>query len=416
MVKKSTSTKSDKLSVTFLVFYTLATIGLYAALLTPVIIGLSLKMATIDPAHKENSLALVLGVGAALALVSNPFFGKLSDRTRSRFGMRRPWLVGGSLFGLLGLLIIATSTSVGMVLVGWCVAQTAFNAALAALTAVLPDQISERRRGTVSGFLGIAISIGVLAGIFLAQAVGNNQFLLFMAPGAGGVLLVLIFSFVLKDRKLSLNTKLPIYSFVEFLKSFWLNPLKNRDYTWAWLSRFILFLGIATFTSYQTYFLLDKLHVAENDVAIKVFIATLISSVIVVIASIIGGALSDKLQRRKGFVVIAALIYAAALYILATADSISMFFVGAAIAGLGQGIYLAVDLALVTMVLPNKKDSAKDLGIFNIANAAPQSIAPAIAPFFLAINGPRNYTSLFIAGVVFAVIGALCVMPIRRVK
>ena len=80
-----------------------------------------------------------------------------------------------------------------------------------------------------------------------------------------------------------------------------------------------------------------------------------------------------------------------------------------AITGIGQGAYLAVDLELVT-------DAAKDLGVFNIANALPQSIAPAVAPLFLAVGGPNNYVSLFVAAALFAGIGRSRSPPVRSVR
>lgn len=97
-----------------------------------------------------------------------------------------------------------------------------------------------------------------------------------------------------------------------------------------------------------------------------------------------------------------------------------MFFVAAAIMGVGIGAFFAVDLALITDVLPDREHTAaKDLGLFNIANSLPQSVAPAIAPLFLAIGGSAghaNYTALFIAGGVFSVIGACLIAPIRAVR
>jgi len=87
-----------------------------------------------------------------------------------------------------------------------------------------------------------------------------------------------------------------------------------------------------------------------------------------------------------------------------------------AVVGLGIGLHMSVDLALVLDVLPDDTDVARDLGVFNIANALPQSIAPAIAPFFLALGAGQNYTALFLAAAGFAVLGALAVRPVRGVR
>jgi MFS family permease len=104
---------------------------------------------------------------------------------------------------------------------------------------------------------------------------------------------------------------------------------------------------------------------------------------------------------------IAACIYAAGLALVALVSSFDLFLVAMAICGIGEGSYFAVDLALASAVLPEGgKEAAKDLGVLNIANALPQSLAPAIAPLFLAIVGGGNYTALFIAAAVFAFWGA----------
>ena len=105
-----------------------------------------------------------------------------------------------------------------------------------------------------------------------------------------------------------------------------------------------------------------------------------------------------------------------ALAVIAFAPNYGTFLVGMAIAGAGQGIYIAVDLALVTDVLPSPETAARDLGVFNIASAGPQSLAPSVAPLFLAIAGPANFVSLFTAAAIFAGIGALAIIPLRKVR
>ena len=127
--------------------------------------------------------------------------------------------------------------------------------------------------------------------------------------------------------------------------------------------------------------------------------------------------LSDRTGRRKPFVFGAAAVVGVGLTMLALTTTLPVFYVAAAVMGIGIGAYFAVDLALITDVLPDREHkAAKDLGLFNIANSLPQSVAPAIAPLFLLIGGGGNYTALFIAGGVFAVIGALLIAPIRAVK
>jgi MFS family permease len=388
------------------------------ALLTPVVVALALRVAEIDAKGEAADLSLILGVGAIFALIANPLFGKLSDRTRSRFGMRRPWIVGGLITGVIGLLLISRAPGIPVILVGWCIAQTGFNALLAVEVAVLPDQVPEEQRGTVSGVLGMCQNVGVVAGVFLAQAVAaRSTFLLFMLPAIVCLVLVLFFVFVLRDRRLDRNQSLPPYGLNQFLRSFWVNPVRYPDYGWNWAGRFLIFMGLATLLSYQVFYLLNHLHEKPSGVGTLVFYSVLVQTVLIVIASNLGGVLSDRARRRKIFVIIAAVIYAVGLAGVALAGSFTIFLVAIAISGIGQGVYLAIDLALAAAVLPEGgKEAAKDLGVLNIANALPQSLAPAIAPIFLAIGGGNNYTALFTAAAIFALLGALAIQRIKGVR
>ncbi len=133
-------------------------------------------------------------------------------------------------------------------------------------------------------------------------------------------------------------------------------------------------LGTAFLTTYQPFYLTDKLGLPDSEVPGLIFRSMLVQSSMVVALSVIGGRLSDALQRRKAFVLGGAIVYALGLWIVALADSYATFLAGMAATGIGHGLYFAVDLALVTEVLPDReRDAAKDLGILNITNALPQS-------------------------------------------
>ena len=179
----------------FISLYALAYIGTILLFLAPLLVSLALKINSLVGIERApNSLALVTGIGALLAMFANPFFGRLSDRTSSRLGMRRPWMIIGLAGGSLGVLVVAVAPSIAVVLVGWCIAQLFFNALLAALVAVLPDQVPTAQRGTVSGVLGVCLPIASVSGTFLVQLFTGNQLTMFLAPCAIGGLLRRCFS------------------------------------------------------------------------------------------------------------------------------------------------------------------------------------------------------------------------------
>ena len=361
-----------------------------------------------------NSLALVAATGSLLAIFGNPFFGKMSDRTSSRLGMRRPWMVIGLVGGSLGILVVALAPNIPVVLVGWCIAQLFFNALLAAMVAVLPDQVPVGQRGLVSGVLGVCMPIASVSGTFLVKLFTGNQLAMFLVPCAIGGFFILLFAVTLNDRRLAKADK-PAWSLREIASTFYVNPRKSPDFAWAFASRFMFVLAYAFLITYQAYYLLEKIGSAEADVPQQIFLGTLVQSAVLVAASLIGGRLSDRTGRRKIFVFTASIVYGLALFVIAIASDFNGFLVGMAISGLGFGMYVAVDLALVVDVLPDPDNAAKDLGVFNIAGALPFSIAPAIAPAILAI-GSGSYGVLYAVAGVCAIIGAVAILPVKGVR
>jgi MFS family permease len=399
----------------FISLYTLAFISTSLMFIAPLLVTLALKVNSLVGIERApDSLALVAGIGALLAMVGNPFFGKMSDRTSSRLGMRRPWMVIGLVGGSLGILIVALAPSIAVVLVGWCIAQLFFNALLAAMVAVLPDQVPTTQRGLVAGVLGVCTPIASVSGTFLVKLFTGSQLAMFVAPCAIGGFFILLFAVTLKDRRLAKADK-PTWSLREFASTFYVNPRRNPDFAWAFASRFMFVLAYAFLVTYQAYYLLDKIGSAKAEVPQQIFLGTLVQSVVVVAASLIGGKLSDRTGRRKIFVLTASVVYGVAMFAIAIASNFNGFLVGMAIGGLGFGIYVAVDLALVVDVLPDKDNAAKDLGVFNMAGALPFSIAPGIAPAILAV-GSGSYGVLYAVAGVCAIIGAIAILPVKRVR
>jgi MFS family permease len=325
----------------FISLYTLAFISTSLLFLAPLLVTLALKVNSLVGIERApSSLAVVTGIGALLAMVGNPFFGKLSDRTTSPLGMRRPWMVIGLVGGSLGILMVALAPNIPVVVVGWCIAQLLFNALLAALVAVLPDQVPPAQRGLVSGFLGVCVPIASVSGTFLVQLFTGNRLAMFLAPCAIGGFFVLLFAVRLHDRRLAKADK-PTWSLREFASTFYVSPRRSPDFAWAFASRFMFVLAYAVLTTYQVYYLLDKIGSAEADVPRQIFLGTLVQSVVVVAASLIGGKLSDRTGRRKVFVLTAATVYGLAMFALAIASDFNGFLVGMAIGGLGFGVYVA---------------------------------------------------------------------------
>jgi MFS family permease len=400
----------------FMFTFLLTVFAFYTALFAPLIASIAVKLGQISSAaDKAVDLGAILAPGAFAALIAAPIFGALSDRTKSRLGRRKLWIVFGALVMGAGLATMALGTSLFALGAGWLLVQIGANAALAATNALLPDLVPEQQRGKVSALMGIALSLALLAGPYITQFTSHNNLLMFLAPWAACPIAIVLLFGAFKDRPAG---QLPAFGLADLGRTFWVNPAKYPDFGWAFLSRFLVFMGVAYFLTYQFIFLSDQLKLDQTAALKALGLSQLITTVVTIIFTLLGGWLSDRIGRRKPVVLAAGLVVALGLLIIATATSMPQFLVGAAVYGVGQGVYFAVDMALVAAVLPNPDDTAKDLGVFNIASAFPQTIAPVIAPVFLSIGAVAggNLPAVFIAGAIFAVIGAFAVLPIRKTR
>ena len=418
------STDADKppVSIGFIAAYALAYMSTTLLFLAPALVSLSVKvndLVGLDAAPKN--LSLVASIGAALSIVANPVFGHLSDRTPGRWGMRRPWMILGLVAGSLGILLVAAAQNVATVAVGWCIAQVFFNALLAAQVAVLADQVPPTQRGVVAGVLGICLPLGSICGTFLVNLFAPHLTAMFLGPCAVAAVFIVLFVVVLPDRRLHPDGRMRATSAASTTshRSRWraraINPRANPDFTWAFISKLMFVMAYAVLATYQAYYLLSHLGVSELKLPHQVFLGTLAQGLVVITASLTGGRLSDRTGRRKVFVLAASAVFGVAMFVVAAADGFNVFLVGMALSGLGLGLYVAVDLALVVDVLPDPDHVAKDLGLFNIAAAVPFSLAPVLAPLLLAVSN-NSYSALFAAAGLSAVLGALAIIPVRGVR
>ncbi|MET1074687.1 MAG: MFS transporter, partial [Umezawaea sp.] len=286
-------------------------------------------------------------------------------------------------------------------------------------SAVIPDQLAPHRRGPASAILGLSLPVGAVVGLFIAQLVSPNLAAMILLPAAIAVVGCVLFAAVLPDRRLAAAER-PPFGARDLLGTFWVNPLRDKDFAWAWLSRLLIFLGVAAIQAYQAFYLIIVLHFAPEEVAGAVFLSTLVLTAAALLFAPAAGKVSDRVGRRKPFVIAAALIFATGLLLAAFASSFPMFLVAMGVVGLGQGVYFAVDIALVTQILPDPANPAKDLGLMNIANTLPASIVPALAPAILSIGAsaeaPRNFAALFTFGAIAGLVGAVLILPIRKAK
>ncbi|MEV5069694.1 MFS transporter [Microbacterium sp. LMI12-1-1.1] len=360
--------------------------------------------------NKVANLAIVATIGAFAAMLAQPIAGQISDRTRTRFGRRAPWIVLGALAGALALVGLAFASSLVGIIVAWTLVQVCYNVAQGPLSAVMPDRVPLKRRGTFAALSGIGLMVGALGG----SIVGS----FFYSSIAVGYIIFAVFALVILTLFVAFNPDYPStelkaepFSLKEFLGTFWVNPVKHPDFFWAFTGRLLLYTGYFAVTGYQLFLLTDYFGVERPEQVIPLL--GLLSLVGILISTVVSGPLSDRVGRRKPFVFASAAVVSLAFLLPWVWQDLNAWMIMTFIAGFGFGMFQAVDTALMSEVLPSAKSFAKDLGVVNIAATLPQTLAPGVAGAIVLIFG---YAGLFPVAIVLGILGALAVWPIKAVR
>ncbi|MFC7575891.1 MFS transporter [Klenkia terrae] len=373
-------------------------------------------VAGIDEAGKIGNLAIVTTVAFVANIFAQPIAGALSDATRSRFGRRTPWMVAGALLTGGFVLGLPMAQSVFTVALVWLVVQVGVNVLQAAATAVVPDRYPAARRGGVSAMIGVGITIGNAVGVTVAGSTAGQGSLPYVVLAGLVVLVVGVFVVVNRDEP---STHLPHErtGAREFLRGFWVSPRQHPDFAWAFASRFLMVIGFFGAQTFGLYILRD--YIGLGDEESNSFAATMgvVLLVGVLLSASVSGWLSDRVGRRKPFIVWSSVVMSIALAVPLAVPTTTGVLVYSFLLGLGFGAYISIDLALMTEVLPARLgggSAGRDLAILGLATTVPQAMSPSIAAGLVTLTG--GYPVLFVSGIVFVMLGAVAIRRVKAVR
>lgn len=373
-----------------------------------------------NEATAEINLAAVLLWGGVIVVIVTPLSGWLSDRTMSRMGMRRPWIIIGVVIGSVGIAVLAVAGSLVVLIIGWVITQAGYGITSAAVHALLADQIETRVRGRVSAAVGIAGAVAVIVAIALVTAMANSDVsvpLWFIVPGVIAAVMSLSLVFGLKDIVRD-STPAPATA-RDFLAIYWLNPLKYRDFGWAFIGRVLVTMSLLSVQAYWLYYINSKYEPNLDAAREKQVMVITAYALVQLVTAAFFGWLSDKSGRRKRIIWVSCILTAMGLLWGMQAPTFESYLLAMLIIGAGQGAYVTVDVALMTEVLPDFENAGKDLGIVSLSYLLPQVLVPVLAGFIFGATqegATQNYPLLYGIAIVLAVLGGLSVIPIRSVK
>jgi MFS family permease len=393
--------------------FSTAWLGVWLAQLT--VIQLLLPAQVADAAPAEDFLVAIVrfgwisAVAGVAALVAFPVVGALSDRTGSRFGRRRPWIAAGAAVFAAGLVLLGLQDTTAGIAIGWSVALVGFAAVSSALTALIADQVPVAQRGLVSAFVSVPQAVGTIVGLVLVEALALTR------TGSYAVvalaLVVLVLPAVLRLPDPPAPAPGTPFRLAQAVASLWIDPRSHPDFAWTLAGRLLVNLGNAVGTTLLLYFLADGL--GDADAEADLIPLVLVYLVCLVVATLVAGRMSDRTGRRRAFVAGAAVLQGVAALLLALGPAYGTALVAGAFLGAGYGVFLSVDQALATQVLPDAADRGKDLGIMNVALAVPQAFGPIVGAALIALTG--GFAALFVGAAVLSAAGAAAVARVRSV-
>lgn len=365
---------------------------------------------------KVIALASIMTISSFLTVFAQPLAGAFSDRTRSRFGMRTPFIMGGAFVGGTAIVLIGPQTSMVGLGVFWVIASITLNIMNGPLATVLADRVEPRKRGVASGFIGAAQTGGGTLGIIFGGWIANRDLELGYVIFGVGIFLVCLLFCALNREPDTRDMPVEPFEWKTFFKQFWVSPRQHPDFGWAFAGRFFMYLGYQGVVAYQLYILRDYIGQSNEESNVTVGIIATIQLVTLIFSSVVSGYLSDKFQARKPFVFVASIIMASAYIVPLFWRTEGGMLVMAAVLGLGYGAYMSIDMALMTQVLPKDGENAgKDMGVLTIATNLPQMLTQPLVAILLTVSG-GNYVILFVWAIILVGASSFLVLPIKSVK
>ncbi len=401
--------------------------GALLPVVVPAQVALVLAGTAVGGAAQAAYLGWLSAGAAVVAILVQPLVGFWSDRTRSRWGRRRPHLVWGVAVQMGGAAALIGARNAWTYALAFLALIAGNNVTVAAYQGLFADRVPVRQRGAASGVYGLMTILGTAGSFGLALALLGSasaahptslvrgSAIYFLATlallGVAGLILAL----GVGEARLPRPTTAAWHDLRSMLRT-WTEPWRHRNYTWVFIARFLFMIGFTLFLTFIEYYFAQVEH-ASNYIESTAEVA-LMALGVAVTSSIVLGVLSDR-TRRVPLALLATLVMALAAVLFTVGGArIPLWWLGA-LFGLGYGAYFSVDWALAVDSLPSLGAAGRDLGLWSLSGSVGQVMAPALGSGIIvaaaALGSTRaGYQAVFGGAAVFFVGAALAVLGIRE--
>lgn len=372
----------------------------------------------VEAGTEGSSLAVVAVLTFVFSVAVQPTVGSISDYASTRWGRRKPFIVGGALFDALFLIGIASANSLLAIAAFATLLALSTNVARGPFQGYVPDLVPDEQVGLASSMVGLMQVLGNVVGFALA-AIANTQGNVGLAVIAIATIeLVTMLSVVLRVPNGPPAKPRNGRSWASIAAETWgTDILREHSYLWLLASRLFILMGGAAVLNFINLYLPDAHGLTQEQTGSAFLVMLLAATFVSLLAIVPASRLSDR-YGRKPVIYVCTAIGALGVGTIALAPSIPIATVGAALFGASQGTFLAVDWALMTDIIP-RASSGRYMGLSNVVTASSTTIAVTIGgPLIDALNrsagiGVGDRVEMLL-GVAYFAIGALALLPVHE--
>jgi MFS family permease len=347
-------------------------------------------------------VALLETIPLFLAVLVQPTIAVISDYTVTRWGRRKPYIVIGALLDVVFLVGIASANEFIVILAFVILLQVSSNFAQGPFQGYVPDLVPEKQVGTASGLMGVMIIVGQIVGVGIATLgvvqLGANPFV-DATPEAAEFARQAFFLPTIGLALIEVVTMIPIVLFVDegrhapsregrswtqiALSAWGLDILRERSYVWLLISRLFFLMAPSVLLFLGVFYLTRTFGIPIEDTALPLTIITAVIGSVTGLSTFPAARLSDWYGRKR-LIYVAIVLGMIGMAGVALAPSVAVMVVALVPVGMSAGIFLAVDWALMTDIIP-KATTGRYMGISNVATAISGPIARVITGGLLTV-------------------------------
>lgn len=361
--------------------------------------------------------SIALGLVSLSVIFLNPLGGYVFDKTRSSFGKRRVWIFLGSIFGFISMQGFAYASDMVELIFYWVSVSFSYGLVTLAYFVLIPEQFKSSNYGKISGLVGTLIPLVIMVismiilGGYSYLAVEDKIILISYIQLICNVLAIYFLDESEKEEYLDNKNEMKDVPNRYFYPSF----KEHKNFTWTLLSRLCINF-VSSGLSMMTLFYMARFNLNEKEI-FELHAITASGVILMVVFGIYSGYLSDRVNKKKPFIIFSSFATALCMFLYSTSESIILVIAFSFIYQCVFGVFNAVDLALVNQVLPSEENYAKDIAIMNTTTHIAKSVISFMTPALLVLGaqwmGDDGYTLFFI---VLAISALLSVFFVSRVS